>query len=102
MNLPGYDFMPKVLVTRWRHKKPVYLSSPVKVRATDVEPTANLDDVSVPLSANEVFLVSDDVLSVKQNVGRPRKFGKALNNDSVKTVKKSKTVKRLVIYQPRR
>ena len=29
-NLPGLVFMPKLLVTRWRHKnKPVYLSSPV-------------------------------------------------------------------------
>ena len=44
--------MPKVLVSRWRRKKPVYLSSPVKVRAADVEPTAHLNDVVVPVSAN--------------------------------------------------
>ena len=109
MNLPGIVFMPKLLVTRWRRKKPVYLSSPVKVRATDVEPTLHLDDVVVPVSANVEFTVSenvlpvsDDMLSVKQKVGRPRRIGKALNCDSVQTVKKSKTVKRLVNYQPRR
>ena len=100
--------MPKVLVSRWRRKKPVYLSSPVKVSAADVEPIAHLDDdVVVPVSGNlevseNVFPVSDDLVLVKQKVGRPRKISKALVCDSVQIVKKSKRVKRLVDYQPRR
>ena len=49
--------MPKVLVSRWKRKKPVYLSSPVKVRATDVEPTANVDDLVVLVSENVVVTV---------------------------------------------
>ena len=44
--------MPKVMVSRWRRNKPVYLSSPVKVRAPDVEQTSHLDDVLIPVSAN--------------------------------------------------
>ena len=75
--------MPKVLVSRWRRKKPVYLSSPVKVRAADVDPTAHLDYEVVPVSAKLVVSenalpVSDDLVLVKQKVGRPRKISKAL------------------------
>ena len=78
--------------------------------AANVEPIAHLDDdVVVPVSANlevseNVLPVSDDLVLVKQKVGRPRKIIKALvcDSDSVQIVKKSKRVKRLINYQPRR
>ena len=101
-NLPGLVFMPKLLVTRWRRKKPIYLSGPEKVRATDVEQLANVDDLVVAVSENIVFPVSCDVVSVKQKVRRPRKIGKAIDVDCTEPPKKSKRVKRLVNYQPRR
>ena len=94
--------MSKLLVTRWRRKnKPVYLSNPVKdveplkedVRATDVEPPANVDNVVAQVSENVLVTVSADVVSVKQKVGRPRKIGKALDVDCMKTVKKNKSCK---------
>ena len=83
-NLPGLVFMPKVLVTRWKRKKPVYLLSNVKSPATDIEPTANIYDVVAPVSENVevtvsenvVFPVSDDEVSVKPKAGRLRKIGK--------------------------
>ena len=59
-NLPGL-----VLVTRWQRKKPVYLSSLVKVRTTDEEPIANVDDVVSPVSENIVVTVSDVLCQIK-------------------------------------
>ena len=97
-NLPGLIFMPKLLVTSWTRKKPIFLSSRVKIRATVVEQLANVDDVVVPVSENVVFSVSADVVSVKQKVGRPRKIGKALDGDCTEYPKNSKRVKRLVNY----
>ena len=56
--------MPKVLVTRWKRKKPVYLSSPLKGPAKDVEPTDNVLPACIvyvlaPASETVVFTVCE-------------------------------------------
>ena len=75
-NLLGLDFMPKLLVTRWKRKKPIYLSS-LKNESSSEEQLANVDEVVVRVSENVVLLVSADMVFVKQKVGRPRKIEKA-------------------------
>ena len=83
-NLPGLVFLPKVLVTRWKRKKPIYMS-PLK-RSTMTNDQLPMTNDQLPmandqlLNSNEITQ-SSDIVTSKSRVGRPRKCGKALDKD---------------------
>ena len=72
-NLPGLVFMPKVLVTSWKRKKPIYMS-PLKRSTNEQFPMTN-DQLPVAndqlLNSNEITQ-SSDIVTSKSRVGRPR------------------------------
>ena len=127
-NLPGLVFMPKVLVTRWRRKRPVYMSPIKRLETIEVPETTYISNGLIESVTQPCDIVShkskvgrsrktnfnklvvekelgedENLVTQKSKAGRPRKIGKALENDNLveKTITIKKSVKRLVNYQPR-
>ena len=71
LNLPGLVFMPKVLVTRWRRKRPVYMSPIKRLETIEVPETTYISNGLI-----ESVTQPCDIVSHKSKVGRPRKTNK--------------------------
>ena len=81
--------MPEVFVSRWRRRRPLYMSPVISMPIYDdnidyqIDKSQNQNQCAVIISDNVLRSNSDFVVTIKPKRGRPRKSGRALGVDDV-------------------